>query len=90
MQCGHHTFHGRRIASIFQLYIGTLFLHAGQWPFDHTIHDRLMVLPNISDHRWSSDILRHGSAALTMFFWIAAAHGRFFAFARARCTSCFG
>ncbi len=86
-QCGHLTFHGCPSASIFQLYIGTLALHAGQNPSDHTIHDRGSVAPNIADHSSSSDSFIHGSAARTALSRISAAQGYFAAFARALATS---
>ena len=70
--------------------MGTRFLHAGQWPFDHTIPDRLIVLPNMSPHNSSSDMRFQGSARLTMRSRIAAAQACFVALARALAKSSAG
>jgi len=53
------------MASICQLYMGTLLPQAGQWPSDQTIQERSMVGPNISPHNCSSESSSHGCACWT-------------------------
>jgi hypothetical protein len=67
--------------------MGTPLRHAGQKPSDQTIHERLMVAPNIISQSWSSEKASQGRAASTISRRISRTCGLRSAALRACCAN---